>query len=172
MNGAEPAAGASNQSTAQGPAPADTSPASVAEHLSSLLLSADTAARRIVEEAQARARNQVAELEDRVRQIEAEGARLAGWRRHTEEMIQGLAAAVAEFTRDVEGVPQRITEALTPLASHVPLMVRQMDQLLSTLRTAPGAEASAQATPPPPTPAQPPSDPTFVPGWDDLQTAP
>jgi TolA-binding protein len=130
-----------DQGTGTDPGGGDVSARSVAEHLSSLLLSADSTARRIVEEAEARARQQVASLEQRIREIEGEAVRLEGWRRQTEQMIQSLAMAVEGFRRDMEGVPDRITEALTPLASQVPLVVAQIDQLARTLRTPQPGEA-------------------------------
>lgn len=130
---------------------------SVAEHVSSLLLSADGTARRIVEEAEAKARDQLAEIDRRVRWMEAETARLASWSRQTEEMIQALGSAVDGFRNDVEAVPQRISEALSPLASHVPHLVRQMNELLGAL------------TPPPSTGGSPevPAEASWVAGWDD-----
>lgn len=113
---------------------ADMTARSVAEHLSTLLLTADTAARRIVEEAETRARLQLAELELRIREMEAEAARLTSWREQTEQMIHGLATAIADFRADMEKVPERITDALTPLAAHVPLVVRHIDQLAVALK--------------------------------------
>jgi TolA-binding protein len=125
---------------------ADVSAKSVAEHLSSLLLSADSTARRIVEEAEARAKQQVASLEQRIREIEGEAVRLEGWRRQTEQMIQALAHAIEGFRRDMESVPDRITEALTPLASQVPVMIAHIDQLAKTLRSPQPGEATPDNT--------------------------
>jgi len=113
--------------------PAEPTAQSVAEHLNSLLLSADGAARRIVQEAEAKARDQLAEADQRIRGIEAEAARLTSWSQQTEQMLQALSSAVGEFRRDVEAVPQRISEALNPLASHVPVLVRQMEELMGSL---------------------------------------
>lgn len=135
---------------------------SVAEQVSSLLLTADETARRIVEEAEAKARDQLAELDRRVRWMEAESARLSSWSRQTEEMIQALGSAVNGFRNDVEAVPQRISEALSPLASHVPHLVRQMNELVSALN-------------PPPSPAESgdsPAEESWVAGWDDRGDAP
>lgn len=110
---------------------------SVAEQLNSLLLSADGAARRIVQEAETRAREQLAEADHRIRWMEAEAARLASWSKQTEQMLQALSSAVGEFRRDVEAVPHRISEALNPLASHVPVLVRQMEELMGALSPPP-----------------------------------
>src|SRR2546422_3403915 len=57
---------------------------SVADHLSALLQSADGTARRIVEEAEAKARDQLAEVDRRARRVEAQAARLASWSRPTQ----------------------------------------------------------------------------------------
>jgi hypothetical protein len=121
-------------------APAEPTPQSVAEQLNSLLLSADVAARRIVQEAEARARDQLAEADQRIRWMEAEAARLASWSQQTEQMLQALSSAVGEFRRDVEAVPQRMSEALNPLASHVPVLVRQMEELMGALNPPPSTE--------------------------------
>jgi chromosome segregation ATPase len=122
--------------------PAEPTTQSVAEQLNSLLVSADGAARRIVQEAEARARNQLADADQRIRRMEAEAARMAAWSRQTEQMLQALNSAVGEFRRDVEAIPQRISDALNPLASHVPVLVRQMEELMGALTTPPSnAEA-------------------------------
>lgn len=113
--------------------PAGPTPQSVAEQLNSLLLSADGAARRIVEEAEARARDQLAEADQRIRWMEGEAARLASWSQQTENTLQALSSAVGEFRREVEAVPQRISEALNPLANHVPVLVRQMEELMGAM---------------------------------------
>jgi hypothetical protein len=141
-------------------APRESSARSVAEHVSSLLLSADETARRIVEEAEAKSREQLDEIDRRVRWMEAETARLASWSRQTEEMIQALGSAVEGFRNDVEGVPHRISEALSPLASHVPHLVHQMNELMGALTPppspSPGESGASQA------------DASFVEGWHDL----
>jgi septal ring factor EnvC (AmiA/AmiB activator) len=136
-------------------------PQTVAEQLSSLLLTADGAARSIVEEAEAKATEQLAEVERRVRWMEAETAKMASWSRQTEEMIRALSSAVGSFRKDVEAVPQRISEALNPLASHVPHLVRQMNDLVSALSPpAPQEEAEDNQ----------PAEPNWVEGWDDPQS--
>jgi hypothetical protein len=138
-------------------------PQSVAEQLSSLLLSADGAARRIVEEAEAKAGEQLVEVERRIRWMEAETARIASWSRQTEEMIHALSAAVSDFRKDVEAVPHRISEALNPLASHVPQLVRQMNDLVSALRPPQPQDESAD---------RPAPEANWVEGWDGHQSGP
>jgi hypothetical protein len=119
---------------------AQPTPQSVAEQLNSLLLSADGAARRIVQEAETRARDQLADADRKIRWMEAETARMTAWSQQTEQMLQGLSTAVGDFRRDVEAIPQRIGDALNPLASHVPVLVRQMEELMGAL-TAPPSNA-------------------------------
>jgi len=125
-----------------GNAPSDTK--SVADHLAALLQSADGTARRIVEEAEAKARDQMAEVDRRARRVEAEAARLAAWSRQTEKLIQAMWSAFSEFRKDMEAVPQRITELLGPIASHASVVVRQIDNLTSAL----GAQTSDRPAPP------------------------
>jgi hypothetical protein len=143
--------------------PPEPTPQSVAEQLNSLLLSADGAARRIVEEAESRARDQLAEADARIRKMEAEAAKMAAWSQQTEQMLQTLSSAVGEFRKDVEAIPQRMNEALSPLASHVPVLVRQMEELMGALSA-------------PPSDAQPayheqPVETVWSEGWDQSGNA-
>lgn len=169
---------------------------SVTDHLSSLLLSAEGTARRIIEEAEAKARDHVANLDQRARRIEEaeaklreeaagldrrarrveeETARLASWSRQTEKLIQTLWSAFSEFRRDVDSVQQRINEALAPLGAHIPGIIRQIDQLTSSV-TSPAFEApSFSSSPSAETPSAP--GPARSQGFDfmsppDGQTAP
>jgi hypothetical protein len=152
---------------------------SVAEHLNALLLSADSTAQRIVHEAEIRAREQLAEVDHRVRRMEAEAARLAVWKQETDQMIQTLAGAIGDFSMDVAQIPQRIDQALSPLAAHVPDVVRQIEDLRSALGMPP-AEARPEVRPGngpqpvPPVPEQDGSQPGeiqigWLPGWEDLE---
>lgn len=154
----------------------------VAEHLNSLLLSADSTAQRIVRDAEARAQEQLEEVDRRIRRMEAEAVRLSSWKQETDHMIQGLATAIGEFSRDVSQIPQRIDEALGPLAAHVPVMVRQIDELRAALgMPAPAEPPVAAAFEPPdsngdghPTPATDGPQPGeiqlgWLPGWEDLE---
>jgi hypothetical protein len=50
---------------------------------------------------------------------------------------------VGDFRRDIESIPQRISEALSPLASHVPVLVRQMEELMGALSGPSSAPAIA-----------------------------
>jgi hypothetical protein len=140
-------------------APGEVTAQSVAQHLSSLLLSAEGAAQRIIEEAEAKVRDQLAEADRRTRWMEAEATRMASWGRQTEEMIRALSAAVGDFRKDVEAVPQRISEALTPLASHVPVLIGQMEELTSALRPPPSEEGSPDG----------PAEAPWKAGWHDLE---
>ena len=160
--------------------PGEVSAKSVAEHLSSLLLSADASARRIVEEAEARARDHLAEIDRRSRWVEAEAARLASWSRQTEKLIQTMSTAFADFRKDVESIPRQVNEALAPLASHVTVIVRQIDQLTGALGTqvperppapvhpAPEGAAYPAAMPFEPGAGDGSGQPGHVTSWDDL----
>src|SRR2546428_973003 len=87
---------------------------SVADHLSALLQSADGTARRIIEEAEAKARDQLADVDRRARRVEAEAARVASWGRQTEKLIQTMWSGFSEFRKDMEAGPQRINQLLGP----------------------------------------------------------
>jgi septal ring factor EnvC (AmiA/AmiB activator) len=165
------------ETMAEGNTQGDVTARSVAEHLNSLLLSADSAAQQIVHDAEARAQEQLAEVDRRIRQMEAEAANLASWRQETEQMVRGLAEAIGAFSRDIAEIPSRIDEALGPLAGHVPHVVRQIDQLRAALgmpaeNRAPSLNSSTPA--PTPAPAAVVSDTGeiqvgWLPGWEDLE---
>jgi chromosome segregation ATPase len=152
---------------------------SVAEHLNALLLSADSTAQRIVREAESRAQEQMAEVDHRVRRMEAEAARLTAWKLETDQMIQALAGAIGDFSKDVAQIPQRIDQALSPLAAHVPQVVRQIEELRSALGM-PASESRPQGYPEngsQAVPSSPEQDGSqvgeiqigWLPGWEDLE---
>ena len=158
---------------------ADVSTRSVADHLSALLQSADGTARRIIEEAEAKARDQLADVDRRARRVEAEAARLASWSRQTEKLIQAMWSAFSEFRKDMERVPQQINEVLGPLASHASVVVRQIDNLTTALGSqAPEKQAGPSPLPPDgtafPSPlgfeagSNGPRDSSGVTSWDDF----
>ncbi len=165
------------EAVAQDTEASDVSTRSVAEHLNSLLLSADSAAQRIVREAETRAQEQLAEVDVRIRRMEAEAAKLASWKQETDHMIQGLADAIGAFSGDVAEIPGRIDEALGPLASHVPHVVRQIDELRNALGM-PSAEGRPEVVPVVHVEAEAPSQDGpvlgelqvgWLPSWEDLE---
>src|SRR2546428_14030675 len=87
---------------------------SVADHLSALLQSADGTAKRIIEEAEAKARDQLAEVDRRARRGGAEGARVAAWSRPTEKVIPTMWSAFSEFRKGMETGPQQNNDGLGP----------------------------------------------------------
>lgn len=154
-------------------------PRSVAEHLNALLLSADSTAQQIVREAENRAQEQLAEVDQRVRRMEAEAARLAAWKDQTDQMIKALAGAIGDFSHDVAQIPQRIDQALSPLAAHVPQVVRQIEEIRNALGMPPsetrpeghpdnGSAALQQASgEDEPRPGE--IQIGWLPGWEDLE---
>jgi chromosome segregation ATPase len=152
---------------------------SVAEHLNALLLSADSTAQRIVREAEDRAQEQLAEVDQRVRRMEAEAARLAAWKDQTDQMIKALAGAIGDFSQDVAQIPQRIDQALSPLAAHVPQVVRQIEEIRNALGMPPSAaepeghpdNGSAFVQQPSEEEAGRPGEIQigWLPGWEDLE---
>jgi chromosome segregation ATPase len=152
---------------------------SVAEHLNALLLSADSAAQRIVHEAESRAQEQLAEVDHRIRRMEAEAARLTAWKQETDQMIQALAGAIGDFSKDVAQIPQRIDHALSPLAAHVPHVVRQIEELRSALGM-PASNSGPEGHPENGSQAAPQGSEQdgpqvgeiqigWLPGWEDLE---
>jgi seryl-tRNA synthetase len=157
----------------------EVTPRSVAEHLNALLLTADSTAQRIVREAENRAQEQLAEVDQRVRRMEAEAARLAAWKNETDQMIKALAGAIGDFSRDVAQIPRRIDQALSPLAAHVPQVVRQIEEIRNSLGMPP-SESRPEAHPDNGSVSVPqPSEEDgarpgeiqigWLPGWEDLE---
>jgi septal ring factor EnvC (AmiA/AmiB activator) len=160
------------ETMAEGTTQGDVTARSVAEHLNALLLSADSAAQQIMHDAEARAQEQLEEVDRRIRQMEAEAAKLASWKQETEQMVRGLAEAIGAFSQDVAQIPSRIDEALGPLAQHVPYVVRQIDELRAALGM-PAEDRSPSPDSSVPSPAVV-SDTGeiqvgWLPGWEDLE---
>jgi seryl-tRNA synthetase len=157
----------------------EVTPRSVAEHLNALLLSADSTAERIVREAENRAQEQLAEVDQRVRRMEAEAGRLAAWKNETDQMIKALAGAIGDFSRDVAQIPQRIDQALSPLAAHVPQVVRQIEEIRNSLGMPPSESRPEEHPDNGSVSVQPPSEEDgarpgeiqigWLPGWEDLE---
>jgi hypothetical protein len=161
------------------PSTTDVSTRSVADHLSALLQSADGTAKRIIEAAEAKARDQLAEVDRRARRVEAEAARLASWSRQTEKLIQAMWSAFSEFRKDMEAVPKQINDVLGPLASHASVVVRQIDNLTTALGSQVPERPAAPSPLPPdgtsfPSPlgldagSNGPPDSSGVTSWDDF----
>lgn len=89
------------------------------EELAGILTAAEESAARIVERAQASTEQQIAEANRLWREVQGELARFAAWRQEVEPIIQSVRDQVDEVRGKIESVPERIREALAPMADAI-----------------------------------------------------
>src|SRR6266705_2378214 len=115
------------------PVSADLTAAAAGEEITSVLLAAEQAARRIVERAQETARQQMAEVGRQRRQLEDDAGRLAAWREQVASVIPPMAKEIEEFRVRLEEIPQRLSQAFALLAERVPSIQQDLEELASGL---------------------------------------
>src|SRR6266511_168524 len=99
---------------------------SASEELARVLVAAEQAAARIVDGAQAMAQGELAEIDRRAREVEAEADRLSTWQHQVERVVQAFASQIQDLRASVEQVPERIELVLSPLAEGIPSLVLHM----------------------------------------------
>jgi chromosome segregation ATPase len=75
-----------------------------------------------------------AEVEKAATRIKAEGERLMAWRKRLQAVATTAPAAVERFRMLIEEVPDRLQEALTPVALSGPDLLTRMDACAQNLR--------------------------------------
>jgi hypothetical protein len=115
------------------PGSSDLTAAAAGEEITSVLLAAEQAARRIVERAQETARQQMAEVGRQRRQLEDDAVRLAAWREQIASVIPPMAKEIEEFRVRLEDIPQRLSQAFALLAERVPSIQQDLEELASGL---------------------------------------
>jgi uncharacterized coiled-coil protein SlyX len=89
------------------------------EELAGILTAAEESAARIVERAQASTERQIMESHRLWREVQAEVARFASWRDQVEPAIRLVQSKLRYVRGLVEDVPERIREALSPMADAI-----------------------------------------------------
>ncbi|MGH2811314.1 MAG: hypothetical protein ACRDI1_01195, partial [Actinomycetota bacterium] len=89
------------------------------EELSGILSAAEESASRIVERARATTQRQIARSNRVWREVQAEVARFASWREEVEPVIRAVQSKVEGVRAEIEEVPERIRQALAPMADSI-----------------------------------------------------
>jgi predicted nucleic acid-binding Zn-ribbon protein len=91
----------------------------VTEEIGGVLSAAEESASRILERARVQSEQQVAKSSRLWEEVRAEVSRLATWREGIEPVIQTVMTKVEGIRSQIEEVPERIREALAPMADSI-----------------------------------------------------
>jgi chromosome segregation ATPase len=89
------------------------------EELAGILAAAEESAARIVERARATSQRQIARSNRVWREVQAEVSRFASWRQDVEPVIRTVQSKVEKVRSEIEEVPERIRQALAPMADTI-----------------------------------------------------
>ena len=102
---------------------------SFSEELAGILAAAEESAAGIVERARITTERQITESTRLWREVEAEVSRFASWREQVEPVIRRIAGKVDDVRTRIEEVPERIREALAPMADAISSLDSDMAEL-------------------------------------------
>jgi phage shock protein A len=105
----------------------------VTEELAGILSAAEESASRIVERARTSTERQIEESNRLWRDVQAEVSRFGVWRNQVEPAIRKAHAKVESVRELVDDVPDRIREALAPMADAIAAIEGDMAELTSAL---------------------------------------
>jgi hypothetical protein len=89
------------------------------DEIQGILAAAEESAARIVERARATTQHQIAQSNRLWREVQAEVSRFATWREQVEPVIRSVQAKVESVRGQIEEVPDRIRQALAPMADTI-----------------------------------------------------
>lgn len=98
---------------------AETTSRFVTEEIAGVLNAAEESAARILERARVQSEQQIIKSSRLWEEVRAEVARLASWRQGIEPVIQTVMTKVDGIRTQIEDVPERIREALAPMADSI-----------------------------------------------------
>jgi chromosome segregation ATPase len=101
------------------------------EELAGILAAAEESAARIVERARATTQRQIARSNRVWRDVQAEVSRFAAWRQEVEPLIRGVQSKVEGARSEIEEVPERIRQALAPMADAISAIDADLAELAS-----------------------------------------
>jgi hypothetical protein len=101
------------------------------EELASILNAAEESAARIVERAHDSTEHQISESNRLWREVQAELARFVAWREQVDPLIHGIQTRVHDVRGTVEEVPERIRQALAPMADAISSLDGDLGDLAS-----------------------------------------
>jgi predicted nucleic acid-binding Zn-ribbon protein len=89
------------------------------EELAGVLAAAEESAARIVERARTTTQRQIARSNRVWGEVQAEVSRFASWRQEVEPVIRAVQSKVESVRAEIEEVPERIRQALAPMADSI-----------------------------------------------------
>ena len=101
------------------------------EELKGILSAAEESAARILERARATSEHQIAQSNRLWREVQAELARFASWREQVEPIIRSVHAKVEGVRTQIEDVPEKIRQALAPMADSISMIDSDLAELAS-----------------------------------------
>jgi hypothetical protein len=116
------------------PASATESPKFVSEELAPILQAAEAAAQQMVERARASTEARTVEAERRWNEVQVQVAALNDWRDRVEPGLRELQAAMTDVRTEMQQVPDRIREALDPIAR----AIAALDPVINDVNSASG----------------------------------
>ena len=121
---AQPGPGVSTQSS-------DTTTHYLTEELKGILSAAEESAARILERARVTSEHQVAQSNRLWREVQAELSRFSTWREQVEPIIRSVQAKVEGVRAQIEEVPEKIRQALAPMADSISMIDSDLAELAS-----------------------------------------
>lgn len=101
------------------------------EELTAILAAAEESAGRIVERARATTQRQIGRSNKVWREVQAEVSRFAAWRQEVEPVIRSVQAKVEGVRSEIDEVPERIRQALAPMADAISSIDADLAELAS-----------------------------------------
>ena len=103
----------------------------LAEELKGILAAAEESAGRILERARVTSEQQIAQSNRLWREVQAELARFSSWREQVEPVIRAVHAKVEGVRSQIEEVPEKIRQALAPMADSISMIDSDLAELAS-----------------------------------------
>ena len=123
---------------ASAPVPSEPSPKEsprfVSEELAPILQAAEAAARQMVDRARTASEARTAEADRRWNEVQEQVAALSEWRDRVEPGLRELQAAMTDVRTQIQQVPDRIREALDPIAR----AIAALDPVINDVNSASG----------------------------------
>jgi len=158
---------AAPQLPVQAPTSSDVASKLVSDELAGILAAAEESAARIIDRARAATEHQLARSDRVWQQVQTEVSKFVTWRQGVEPVISAVQSKVEGVRELIERVPERIREALAPMAESISLIDADLTEL-ATVSTPPllltpsafesegdeGEWSTTRADPSDPSPAQ------------------
>jgi hypothetical protein len=101
------------------------------DEIQGILAAAEESSARIVERARATTQHQIAQSNRLWREVQAEVSRFATWREQVDPVIRSVKAKVESVRSQIDEVPERIRQALAPMADSISSVDADLAELAS-----------------------------------------